>query len=72
MRGGSSSRWLLLAADGTVLAQGQTGPLTGHIFSENDLQLERFVGVLEAGSSGPSAERARRRNYRVAPRNGCP
>ena len=46
--GGSSSRWLLLIADGTVLAQGQTGPLTGHIFSENDPQLERFVGILEA------------------------
>ncbi len=46
--GGSSSRWLLFIADGTVLAQGQTGPLTGHIFSENDPQLERFVGILEA------------------------
>ena len=46
--GGSSTRWLLLSSGGTVLAQGQTGPLTGHIFSDNDAQLARFSGVLEA------------------------
>ena len=46
--GGSSSRWLLLSSSGTVLAQGQTGPLTGHIFSDNDAQLARFSGVLAA------------------------
>ena len=46
--GGSSTRWLLRSGGGTVLAQGQTGPLTGHIFSDNDAQLARFSGVLEA------------------------
>ena len=49
--GGSSSRWLFLTGDGTVLAQGQTGPLTGHIFGEDDAQLARFIGVLEAAKA---------------------
>ena len=46
--GGSSTRWLLLGGSGAVLRQGQTGPLTGHIFSENDPQLAQFSGILEA------------------------
>ncbi len=45
--GGSSSRWLLLASDGTVLGDGRTGPLTGHLYTENDEQLERLRKVLE-------------------------
>lgn len=46
--GGSSSRWLLRSSNGTVLGEGRTGPLTGHIFSENDTQLGRFISILEA------------------------
>lgn len=45
--GGSSSRWLLLASDGAVLGEGRTGPLTGHLYTENDEQLERLRKVLE-------------------------
>ena len=46
--GGSSTRWLLRSSSGAVLRQGRTGPLTGHIFNENDPQLAQFVGILEA------------------------
>lgn len=46
--GGSSSRWLLLSSRGTVLGEGRTGPLTGHIFGAGDDQLGRFVSLLNA------------------------
>lgn len=44
--GGSSSRWLLLASGGAVLAEGRTGPLTGHLYTEDDRQLGRLSEVL--------------------------
>ena len=44
--GGSSTRWLLRSRSGAVLGEGRTGPLTGHIFSENDTQLAQFIGIL--------------------------
>lgn len=31
--GGSSTGWLLVAADGTVLGKGRTGSITGHVFT---------------------------------------
>lgn len=51
--GGSSSRWLLRSSRGTVLGEGRTGPLTGHIFSaeEGGEQLERFLGILRAAKA---------------------
>lgn len=48
--GGSSSRWLLLASEGEVpaevLGEGRTGPLTGHLFEGDDVQLERLRMLL--------------------------
>lgn len=46
--GGSSSRWLLLSGS-KVLAEGRTGPLTGHLYSgpEQRGQLGRLQRVLE-------------------------
>ncbi len=49
--GGSSTRWLLRSSGGTSLGEGRTGPLTGHIFSENDVQLAQFVGILAAAKA---------------------
>ncbi len=49
--GASSSRWLLLAGNGTVLGEGRTGPLTGHIFSRDDTQLRRLADILAAAKA---------------------
>ena len=69
--GGSSSRWLLISDTGTVLGEGRSGPLTGHIFSadEQDEQLGRFVEMLTAARAVHTPGRARRRNYRLASGN---
>ncbi len=49
--GGSSTRWLLRSSRGAILGQGRTGPLTGHIFSQNDVRLAQFVGILAAAKA---------------------
>lgn len=36
--GGSSSRWLLLEPSGRVLARGRGGPLSGHLFTPQELE----------------------------------
>lgn len=52
--GGSGTGWVLLAADGTRLAQGRTGSVTGHLFtaagtlsSEGERSLAALRGLLD-------------------------
>ncbi|MCA9839096.1 MAG: hypothetical protein KC422_19440 [Trueperaceae bacterium] len=59
--GASSTRWLLQAETGQELAQGKLGPLTGHIFKEDDrlenrARLDQLIrDVLAAGKPGAVA-----------------
>ena len=48
--GGSSTRWLLLDESGTVIGQGKTEPITGHVFTPAGRRenLARLRGLLEA------------------------
>lgn len=47
--GASSTRWLLLEENGVMIAQGRVGAITGHIFTERDLQenLHRLEMLLD-------------------------
>lgn len=51
--GGSSSRWSLRSSRGEVLAEGTSGPLTGHVFDAHGgaEQLARFRTLLEAAKA---------------------
>ncbi len=59
--GGSSAGWLLLADDGTELARGREGAVTGHVFTpegslspEGEASGRRLRSILaEAGTYGP-------------------
>ena len=59
--GGSSTGWQLVAEDGTVLASGRTGGITGHLYRHDSTELsgegEQTIGRLkellaEAGAAG--------------------
>jgi glucosamine kinase len=40
--GGSSTRWLLRDRAGRELGEGRTGPITGHVFTPEDLEATRY------------------------------